>query len=432
MLDTFIDRIRAAHDSNTPLIIQGGGSKDFYGNTHEGEVLSTRKLTGVVDYEPNELVLTARAGTPLAEIEALLAEHNQMLAFEPPHFGGPATLGGSIAAGLSGPRRPYAGAVRDFVLGVRMIDGTRRAAAFRRPGDEERRRLRCVAPDGRRTRHAGPAHSKSRSRCCLSRPRKLTLQFELDEAEAIVKMNQWAGQPLPLSATVVAGRPADRAAVRRRSRGARRAQKARRRAVARRRRLLARACATSSPPSSTGDRQPLWRPVGCRSSRHRRLDSAAAPQLIEWGGAQRWLASDAAGGHRCAQRPNGRRPRHPVPRAATSRRRFHAAAPALMTLHRRLKQRFDPAGILNPGRLYPDSDHADQSPPILPHTPEGEEADAHPAQLRALRLLPRHLPDLSAARRRAGLPARPHLPDQADARRRDADGARPCSTSIAA
>jgi glycolate oxidase FAD binding subunit len=130
MLDTLIERIRAAHANHSPLILQGGGSKTFYGNADEGEVLSTRKLTGVVDYQPKELVLTARAGTPLAEIEALLAGQNQMLAFEPPHFNGPATLGGCIAVGLSGPRRPYAGAARDFVLGVRMIDGTGQALRF--------------------------------------------------------------------------------------------------------------------------------------------------------------------------------------------------------------------------------------------------------------------------------------------------------------
>ncbi|MFZ3173589.1 MAG: FAD-binding protein, partial [Thiobacillus sp.] len=99
MLDATIERIRAAHANRTPLILQGGGSKTFYGNADEGEVLNTRVLTGVVDYQPKELVLTARAGTPLAEIEALLDEHQQMLAFEPPHFGGAATLGGCIAAG---------------------------------------------------------------------------------------------------------------------------------------------------------------------------------------------------------------------------------------------------------------------------------------------------------------------------------------------
>ncbi len=169
MLDTLIERIRAAHENQSPLIIQGGGSKTFYGGADEGEVLSSRALTGVVEYQPKELVLTARAGTPLAEIETLLAEQGQMLAFEPPHFGecplpNPdgttkqstkpasgqvaaylpqageganaepkpvyATLGGCIAAGLSGPRRPYAGAARDFVLGVRMIDGTGQPLRF--------------------------------------------------------------------------------------------------------------------------------------------------------------------------------------------------------------------------------------------------------------------------------------------------------------
>ncbi|MGA9165251.1 MAG: FAD-binding protein, partial [Thiobacillus sp.] len=108
MLEPLIERIRAAHENHAPLVIQGGGSKTFYGNPDEGEVLGTRTLSGVVDYQPKELVLTARAGTPLAEIEALLAGQNQMLAFEPPHFGGAATLGGCVASGLSGPRRPYA------------------------------------------------------------------------------------------------------------------------------------------------------------------------------------------------------------------------------------------------------------------------------------------------------------------------------------
>lgn len=98
MLDHYIERIRAAHDNDTPLIIEGGGSKRFYGNADEGEMLGTSRLVGVVDYQPKELVLTARAGTPLADIEALLAEQEQMLAFEPPHFGGHATLGGGIAA----------------------------------------------------------------------------------------------------------------------------------------------------------------------------------------------------------------------------------------------------------------------------------------------------------------------------------------------
>src|SRR6185369_7107862 len=111
----------AAH--RTPLCIRGGGSKDFYGGLLRGETLSVAAYRGIIDYEPSELVITARAGTPLAEIETALRDKGQMLAFEPPHFGPQSTLGGCIAAGLSGPRRAYAGSVRDTVLGVRMVDG---------------------------------------------------------------------------------------------------------------------------------------------------------------------------------------------------------------------------------------------------------------------------------------------------------------------
>ncbi len=116
-------RVRAAAADKTPLRIRGGGTKDWYGQRLEGEILDTRGHAGVNDYEPTELVITARCGTPLAEIEAVLAERNQMLAFEPPHFGADATLGGAIAAGLAGPRRAASGGVRDFVLGAKLLDG---------------------------------------------------------------------------------------------------------------------------------------------------------------------------------------------------------------------------------------------------------------------------------------------------------------------
>ncbi|MBN8771783.1 MAG: glycolate oxidase subunit GlcE, partial [Thiobacillus sp.] len=189
MLDTFIDRIRAAHAEGSPLILQGGGSKTFYGNADEGEVLSTRALTGIVDYQPKELVLTARAGTPLAEIEAALAERNQMLAFEPPHFGGAATLGSSIATGLSGPRRPYAGAARDFVLGVRMIDGTGQPLRF---GGQV---IKNVAGYDVSRLMAGALGTlgliTEMSLKVLPKPAaETTLQFELDETAAIENMNR--------------------------------------------------------------------------------------------------------------------------------------------------------------------------------------------------------------------------------------------------
>ncbi|MDE2002594.1 MAG: FAD-binding protein, partial [Betaproteobacteria bacterium] len=118
------ERVRAAAAERRPLRIRGGGTKDFYGQALAGEVLDTRSLSGIVSYEPTELVVTARAGTPLSEIEDALAARGQMLAFEPPHHGDGTTLGGVVAAGFSGPRRASAGAARDFVLGVRIVDGS--------------------------------------------------------------------------------------------------------------------------------------------------------------------------------------------------------------------------------------------------------------------------------------------------------------------
>src|ERR1700693_1674212 len=119
LLQGFREQILAGR----PLRIRGGGSKDWYGQTSQGAVLDTRAYTGIVDYEPTELVITARCGTPLAEIDAALAANNQMLAFEPPHFGPDATVGGMIACGLSGPARQAVGSARDFVLGAVLMDG---------------------------------------------------------------------------------------------------------------------------------------------------------------------------------------------------------------------------------------------------------------------------------------------------------------------
>ena len=118
-----LEQVRDAASSATPLNIEGGGSKRFYGRSSSGATLATGAHNGIIDYTPSELVVSARAGTPLAELETALGEEGQMLAFEPPHFGAHATLGGSIACGLSGPRRPWNGAARDFVLGITCING---------------------------------------------------------------------------------------------------------------------------------------------------------------------------------------------------------------------------------------------------------------------------------------------------------------------
>src|SRR5438046_8169671 len=117
------ERVSAAHRTHQALRLKGSGTKDFYGESLAGEVLELRAHQGIVDYEPSELVITARCGTPLSQIEAALAAHGQFLAFEPPAFGADPSLGGVIAAGLSGPRRVYAGAARDFVLGTRLLSG---------------------------------------------------------------------------------------------------------------------------------------------------------------------------------------------------------------------------------------------------------------------------------------------------------------------
>lgn len=347
MLDTFIDRIRAAHAEGSPLILQGGGSKTFYGNADEGEVLSTRALTGIVDYQPKELVLTARAGTPLAEIETALAERNQMLAFEPPHFGGAATLGGSIATGLSGPRRPYAGAARDFVLGVRMIDGTGQPLRF---GGQV---IKNVAGYDVSRLMAGALGTLGLmtevSLKVLPKPAaETTLQFELDETAAIENMNRWAGQPLPLSATSWhAGLLTVRLS------GAESAVHAAQARLGGEWLHDAAAFWQRLRDQATPffDKRPLWRLAVKPTTPPLNLGSA---EWIEWGGAVRWLASDlpAATLRDAAKTARGHatlfRGTAPVDGA------FAPLAPALLTLHRNLKQRFDPKGILNRGRLHPE------------------------------------------------------------------------------
>jgi glycolate oxidase FAD binding subunit len=352
MLDACIDRIRAAYADGTPLVIQGGGSKAFYGNAGTGEILDTRALAGIVDYQPKELVLTARAGTPLAEIDALLAEHKQMLAFEPPHFGGPATLGGCLAAGLSGPRRPYAGAVRDFVLGVRMIDGSGQALRFGGQViknvagyDVSRLMVGALGTLGLITEVSLKVLPKPAA--------ETTLQFELAEAAAILRMNRWAGQPLPLSATSwhtglltvrLSGAASAVHAAQARLGGEPLKDAA---AFWQRLRDQATPFFDKRPPTSN---QSLWRLALKPTTPPLQLGDA---QWIEWGGAVRWLASDLpaatlreaahhGGGHATLFR--GDTPSDGV---------FTPLAPALSTLHRNLRQRFDPKGIFNRGRLYP-------------------------------------------------------------------------------
>jgi len=347
MLTEFIDRIRAAQAAEAPLVIRGGGSKAFYGNAGAGDILDTRALSGIVDYQPKELVLTARAGTPLVEIEAQLAEHQQMLAFEPPHFNGPATLGGCIAAGLSGPRRPYAGAARDFVLGVRMIDGTGQPLRF---GGQVIKNVAGYDVSRLMVGALGTLGLVTEvSLKVLPKPAaETTLQFELDEAAAILKMNQWAGQPLPLSATSwhaglltlrLSGAASAVHAAQAKLGGA-----ALKDATAFWERLRDQA-------TPFFDKRSLWRLAVKPTTPPLNLGDA---QWTEWGGAVRWLASElpAATLREAAKNGGGHATlfRGDAPAEGT----FTPLTPALLTLHRNLKRRFDPKGIFNRRHLYPD------------------------------------------------------------------------------
>ncbi len=344
--------LREAAANKTPLRIVGGGTKDFYGNPTTGETLSTSAYRGIVDYEPTELVITARAGTPLTEIEATLKAKGQMLAFEPPHFGTNATLGGCIAAGLSGPRRPYAGAVRDLVLGVRMLDGT--GADLRFGGQV----MKNVAGYDVSRLMAGSLGTLGVilevSLKTLPMPAsEMTLHQQHNEAEAIRLMNTWAGQPLPISATAWSG-----GNLRIRLSGAASA-------VAAARKKLGGEVVDALPATAfwqgIRDHQDvffarsdamLWRLSVQSTAPVLKLPGTT---LIEWSGALRWLRAEAsadsvraaaaqAGGHATLFRGGDRS------RASGA---FHPLTPPLAALHQKLKQTFDPAGILNPGRLYP-------------------------------------------------------------------------------
>jgi glycolate oxidase FAD binding subunit len=350
LIAQYAERIRAAASGKKPLRLRGGGSKDFYGQALAGEVLDTRAHSGIVAYEPTELVVTVRGGTPLAELEAALRAQGQHLAFEPPHFGAGATVGGMVAAGLSGPRRQAAGAVRDFVLGVRLLDGRGNDLKF---GGQV---MKNVAGYDVSRPMAGSLGTLGLllevSLKVLPLPfAEATLQLELPQDKAIAMLNHWGGQPLPISACAWADGELSL-----RLSGAASAVKAAHETIGGEAvppepaKGYWRAIREQTAPFFGGDK-PLWRLS---------LPSVAPPlalpgeQLIEWGGALRWLASNAdartireaaeqAGGHATLFRA-----------ADKSAGAFTPLAPALAQIHRKLKQAFDPAGVFNPGRMYPD------------------------------------------------------------------------------
>jgi glycolate oxidase FAD binding subunit len=348
-LEDLSEHVRAATASRTPLRIRGGGTKDFYGNDPVGELLDTRALNGIVAYQPSELVVTARAGTSLAELEDALARERQMLAFEPPHFGAAATVGGCVAAGLAGPRRAasgYAwGGVRDFVLGASLVDG--RGGLLKFGGTV----MKNVAGyDVARVLAGslgilGVIVEVSIKVVPMPQAEK-SVRISMGATEALQRLNDWAARPLPISASVWSdgmlhlrlsgAAPAVAAAVD--SLGAAeyddrdfwsdlREQRA----------------------AFFGGDAPLWR-VSVPSTAAA-IDSDE-PQLIEWGGAQRWLRSErpAAEIRECAKALRG----HATLFRGGDRSHdvFTPLAPPVAAITARLKREFDPAGIFNAGRMY--------------------------------------------------------------------------------
>ncbi len=350
------DQVRGAVAAATPLRIEGGGSKAFYGRPIAGDVLSTRELAGIVSYEPSELVITARAGTPIAEVEAALAERGQCLAFEPPHFAPGGTVGGMVAAGLSGPARASAGAVRDHVLGAALLNSQGQVLRF---GGQV---IKNVAGYDVSRLLAGSLGTlglivQVSLRVAPHPPTRTTLRFAMDEDAAVRAVNGWIGQALPVHAStwrdgeltlrLQGAAPAVAAAVTRLGGTALEPDAAQ--AFWRGWRDQQAAFFTES-----AGQRPLWRLSVPPTAAPLALEPTDR-QAIEWHGGQRWVFSHAparhmfmlatrAGGHATLFRVADGAPLGPV---------FTPLADPLERIHRALKQAFDPAGVFNPGRIHP-------------------------------------------------------------------------------
>ncbi|MGH8184868.1 MAG: glycolate oxidase subunit GlcE [Rhodanobacteraceae bacterium] len=349
------EQVAAARAAGRSLVIRGGGTRLFYGEPlPEGDACTWLDLSayrGVVDYEPSELVLTARAGTPLAEIEALLDREGQMLAFEPPRFGAGDTFGGCVATGLSGPRRMAAGPVSDYVLGTRLMRADGKVMHF---GGEVMKNV--AGYDVSRLLVGslgvlGPLLEVSIK--VMPKPRsEITLVLALGEAEALRHCLRWRSRPIPVSAT--AWLPDGHLSVR----------------------LSGNESAVRTGAGTIGGevldpdkadafwlalrdqthdffrQRPLWRvtlPPGAPSLGTDR-------GLHEWQGCLRWLtgAHDPVALRARVREMGGWASLYCRDGALDVSPVFHPIAPEVMQIHRRLKQQLDPEGIFNLHRLYPD------------------------------------------------------------------------------
>lgn len=349
LLEPVVEKVRKAAERGRPLRIRGSGSKDFYGQRLHGELLDLRPLAGIVSYEPSELVVTVRAGTRLRELETVLAEAGQCLPFEPPRFGQAGTVGGAVAAGLSGPARPSVGALRDYVLGAQLVNGRGQVLRF---GGQV---MKNVAGYDVSRLLAGAMGTlgvvaEVSLKVLPVPPAEATLVFELSETSARQQLNRWCGQPLPLNASCwqdgqlmvrLRGAQAAVAAARKLMGGALLEPEA----AARQWNALR---DQSSPFFRLTPGEALWRVSVPDTATPLNL----GPTVIEWHGAQRWVrltpadaplvreAAARAGGHATLFR--GGDGQVPV---------FTPLTPALARIHAELKREFDPAGIFCPGRM---------------------------------------------------------------------------------
>jgi glycolate oxidase FAD binding subunit len=344
LIQSLQQTIRDAAARKQPLRLRGAGTKDFYGNAPRGEVVDTRGYAGIVAYEPTELVVTARCGTALAELEGALAQNRQMLPFEPPHFVAGATLGGCIAAGLAGPRRAAAGALRDFLLGVKLIDGRGQLLTF---GGQVMKNVAGYDVSRVLAGSLGTLGVIAEASLKLApRPEsETTLSLEMPQARALEAINRWAGQPLPVTASawhddtlmvrLSGSAPGVRAAAAK----------------------IGGEAMHDDPWTAIreqrheffGGDEPLWRLALPSVSPPLRL---AGDTLIEWGGALRWLRSTAPAAEIRAAAAGAKGHAILFRAADKSAGCFAALDPVSMRIHRELKAAFDPAGIFNPGRMY--------------------------------------------------------------------------------
>jgi glycolate oxidase FAD binding subunit len=373
-IDLFREQILAAAKNKSPLSIEGGGTKSWYGNSNAYTKLNTNTYSGILEYQPEELVITACAGTPLKEIEAALAAKNQVLAFEPPHFGESATFGGAIASGLAGPGRISVGNLRDFVLGARILDGKGQDLSF---GGKV---MKNVAGYDVSRLLPGSMGTLSllleASVKVLPRPAATTsLRCNITQARALQLLNEWAGQPLPLSASCWIGNPsAGDGELTIRLAGAAAAVKA---AIP----LMGAAVnATELDPSAATEfwyalreqQLPAFTRLKLEDTLYRlalpaacgplKLENVSGDIVLEWHGQQRWFTApsddatfasikalaNANGGHatRFKQGAN----------VDPSKQRFtllseQAHSTALEVVQARLRAAFDPAGVFATSRL---------------------------------------------------------------------------------